>query len=92
MSWRNWGNPPIQSTALLTADPSTTALLAEITGLTNNNYEVRFIVGASTGAIWVLDDADWPSVQKVQAQMRAHGFRLLETHDEGHWKVYEVPR
>ena len=57
MSWRNWGNPPLHSTAGLTADPSTTTLVAEITGLVNGNYETRFVVGASTAGVWVLEHA-----------------------------------
>lgn len=55
MSFRDAGNPPQLSTQAAGTDPSTTAILAEITGLSNQNYEVRFLVGASTGAQFVLE-------------------------------------
>src|SRR5687767_10031613 len=54
---RDWGNPPIQSTQAATSDPSTSALLAEVQSLKDAYYEVRFAVGASTGALWRLEHA-----------------------------------
>lgn len=74
MSWRNWGNPPIHSTAGLVADPSTTTLVAEITGLTDNNYEARFVVGASTAAIWVLEHALSSGVSSTSFRKASHVF------------------
>jgi hypothetical protein len=55
MGFRDAGNPPLLSTQAAGSDPTTSAILAEITGLQNRNYEVRFLVGASTGAVYVLE-------------------------------------
>ena len=64
MSAREFGNPPLLSTTAPTqANPSTATLIAEliipITGSSNlvDDYEVRFGLGASTGALWRLDCA-----------------------------------
>jgi hypothetical protein len=64
MSARNWGNPPLLSTTAGTQnDPSTATLCAEliipVIGDTTvqDYYEVRFGLGASTGALWRLDCA-----------------------------------
>lgn len=57
MGFRDWGNPPILSTQVASADPSTATLLAEITGLQDRLYEVRWCVGASTGALFRLEHA-----------------------------------
>lgn len=43
------------------------------------------------GALWIMDDADWPTLQKVQQEMvDTHGFTLIEDHTQ--WRVYQVPR
>lgn len=42
------------------------------------------------GSLWILDDANWPSIQKVRREMRdAYGFTLLV--DAEQWASYEVP-
>ena len=62
MSARNYGNVPLFSTTAATqTDPSTATLVAElvlpVTGssLYASQWEVRYTVGASTGAIWRLE-------------------------------------
>ena len=62
MGFRDFGNPPLASTTARSAsDPSTSALVAQliipVTGSTNvpSLYEVRYVCGASTGAIWRLE-------------------------------------
>lgn len=62
MGVRNYGNVPLFSTtAATTADPSTASVVAQITipnpGSSNRAalYEVRYLVGASTGAAWRLE-------------------------------------
>jgi hypothetical protein len=60
MSHRDWGNPPIQSTQAASSDPSTSTLIAELNssnGLIGGLYEVRWAVGASTGALFRLEHA-----------------------------------
>ena len=57
MAWRDWANPPIQSTQVASSDPSTATLVAEVTGLIDRVYEVRWCVGASTGALFRLEHA-----------------------------------
>jgi hypothetical protein len=64
MGARNYGNVPLWSTTAGTqTDPSTATLVAELIipspGSTDmaSLYEVRFSVGASTGAIWRLECA-----------------------------------
>lgn len=64
MGARNYGNVPLFSTtAATTADPSTSALVAQLIlpspGDTRvaSLYEVRYAVGASTGAAWRLECA-----------------------------------
>lgn len=54
---RDWGNPPLQSTQAASSDPSTSTLIAEIQGLKDAYYEVRWAVGASTGALFRLEHA-----------------------------------
>lgn len=54
---RNWGNPPIQSTQAAASNPSTSTLLAELSSLAEGLYEVRWCVGASTGALFRLEHA-----------------------------------
>ncbi len=53
--FRNFGNPPKQSTQTLTTDPSTGTLVAEIQSLEDRLYEVRWVIGGSTGGIWRLE-------------------------------------
>ena len=62
MGGRNFGNVPLVSTtAATTTDPSTASVVAELripaTGSTRvpSLYEVRYLVGASTGAIWRIE-------------------------------------
>lgn len=57
MGVRDFGNPPKQSTQTLTTDPSTSALVAELNGLRDGLYEVRYVIGASTGGLWRLEHA-----------------------------------
>lgn len=64
MGARNYGNVPLFSTTAATvADPSTSALVAQLILPTTSDtrvaslYEARFLVGASTGAIWRLECA-----------------------------------
>ena len=71
MSWKDWGNTPVNSSGGTTAgswgletNPSTATLIAEIdsTQLTQvlsggSMYLVTWIVGASTNAIWQLEQA-----------------------------------
>lgn len=52
------GNQPLTSTLASATNPSTTTLVAEVTGLGGNagaNYDVRVTVGASTLATWWLE-------------------------------------
>ncbi len=42
------------------------------------------------GALWVMDDVQWPTLQKVQGLMLEQGFVLEE--DFGDWRAYRVPR
>lgn len=42
-----------------------------------------------SGALWVFDDADWPTTQKAQRELEAIGFLKIEDHK--HWKVYRAP-
>lgn len=65
--FRDWGSVPINSTAGTTADgievnPSTSTLIAEIDSTALNGvlaggsvYQVSWLVGASTNAIWQLE-------------------------------------
>jgi hypothetical protein len=53
--YRDWGNPPIQSTQAAGSDPSTSTIIADIQNLKDAYYEVRWAVGASTGALWRLE-------------------------------------
>jgi hypothetical protein len=56
MAWRDWGNPPHHdSTAGLSANPTTTTLLAELSTLSAGIYEARWIIGATTNASWSLE-------------------------------------
>lgn len=63
MAIRNYGNVPLVSTtAASAADPTTSALVAQLelpslggSTLVPTLYEVRYLVGASTGAIWRLE-------------------------------------
>lgn len=68
MSWRDWGNPPINSTGFADLNgASTTALAAELDSTqlgTKNlvsgqklNVQVTWIVSADTNAAWVLETA-----------------------------------
>lgn len=64
MGARNYGNVPLYSTTAATqTDPSTAALVAELiipnpgSSDAASLYEVRYAVGASTGAIWRLECA-----------------------------------
>ena len=57
MGFRDFGNPPRSSTHGLTTDPSTATIIAEITSLEDRLYEVRWAIGASTGANWRLEQA-----------------------------------
>lgn len=53
-----YGNPPIYSTTAASGtDPSTSALIAQLENLTDDIYEVRFGVGASTAAVWRFEHA-----------------------------------
>lgn len=57
MAFFETGIPPNNSTTSLASGQSTTALLAEISTLAAGNYEVRWIVGGSTNAVWALEHA-----------------------------------
>lgn len=67
MSWYAPGNHPINSTAGITAAPSTASLIAELDstqlrtkdfGATYElNFNVKAILGASTTAIWQVEHA-----------------------------------
>lgn len=63
MSGRNWGNPPyLSTTAPNASNPSTATVCAELIipgsdTTVMDNFEVRFGLGASTGALWRLDCA-----------------------------------
>lgn len=58
MAARAAGNQPIYSTTAASgADPSTGTLCAQRENLQNAVYEVRYVVGGSTGAIWRLEHA-----------------------------------
>jgi len=75
MAFRDWGNPPIYSTtAESQADPSTATLIAERQVLTDNIYEVRFVVGASTGALWKLEHASSTSLSTASVRRRIMAF------------------
>jgi hypothetical protein len=59
-------NPPVDSTAGATADPSTSALLAELDSTNFGNqtslrgdrlYALNIWVGGSTAALWVVEQA-----------------------------------
>ena len=55
MAQRDIGNPPSVSTATsLGTNPSSGTLLAEVTNIYDKQYEVRYIIGASTNGIWRL--------------------------------------
>lgn len=55
MASRDTGNPPRLSTdASLQSNPSSGTVLAEIANLEDSQYEVRYIMGASTNCIWRL--------------------------------------
>lgn len=56
----DWGNSPLKSTQAAASDPSTSALIAEINssnGIGAGLYQVRWAVGASTGALFRLEHA-----------------------------------
>jgi len=62
MAERDWGNPPAHSTSFSTpagtwvnSDPTTATLIAEYSGLLDRIYQVHWMVGASTGAVWRLE-------------------------------------
>ena len=57
MAWRDWGNPPKQSTETSTTGQSTSALLASLSSLAAGIYEARWVVGASTNATFVFEQA-----------------------------------
>jgi len=49
------GSAPISSTQVELANPSTSALVAALTGLSNVPYEARFTLGASTLAKFIIE-------------------------------------
>ncbi len=49
------GNVPLKSTAGIQTNPSTATIVAEISSLAEGLYETRWAVGASTGAIVLLE-------------------------------------
>jgi len=61
--WRTWGNRPINSTSLVATDPTTATLIAEVDSTqlgstswpSGKAYQVSWIVGASTAAIYRLE-------------------------------------
>lgn len=60
MSARNWGNGPLFSTtAASVSNPSTASICAEVIlpagTVPSETYELRWGVGASTSAIWLLE-------------------------------------
>lgn len=56
MGFRDWGNPPTYSTSAESGtDPSTSTIIAQIQSLGDHLYEARWVVGASTGALWRLE-------------------------------------
>lgn len=61
MSVRNDGNPPLWSTTGTVSNPDTATLVAELILSTaprvDDNYEVRYTIGASTGGVWRLEHA-----------------------------------
>lgn len=82
MSVRNFGNPPLLSTtAAIGTDPSTATLAAEViiplVGDTNvfrmDSYEVRFGLGASTGALWRLEVATGTGLSTTSIRFNAMG-------------------
>lgn len=64
MSARDFGNAPLWSTTAGTGtDPSTTTVIAQIiiptpqSSVVACQYEVRYVIGASTGGFWRLECA-----------------------------------
>jgi hypothetical protein len=55
MAWRDWGNPPHNSSASFAAGASTSALIAALSTLVTGLYEVRWVVGGTSNAIWRLE-------------------------------------
>jgi hypothetical protein len=64
MAYFDWGNVPLKSTTVSVSDPSTATLIAEIdstafatvtTNRAGTAYRVNWRVGASTGAIFLLE-------------------------------------
>lgn len=55
MALHDNGTPAVNSSSALIANPTTNALLAEISSLAGGQYEVRWIVGATTNATWKLE-------------------------------------
>jgi hypothetical protein len=55
--WYAAGDQPITSTQGEQTNPSTATLLAELTGLKDKNYECRLLIGGSTTATYLLEQA-----------------------------------
>lgn len=55
MAWYGFGTPTLTSTQGQLTDPSTSALLAELSSLTHDNYEMRVSIGASTSGIFFVE-------------------------------------
>jgi hypothetical protein len=51
------GSAPLTSTQAEATDPSTSALIAAVTGLSNAPYELRLVCGASTLAKFILEQS-----------------------------------
>ena len=55
MAWRDWGNPPHNSTSSIDTGQSTSTPLAILSTLTGGIWEARWIVGGSSNAVWQLE-------------------------------------
>lgn len=53
--WYGFGNKTITSTQTEKSNPSTTTLIAELSSLAANDYEMRVLVGASTVATFIVE-------------------------------------
>jgi len=64
LAWREWGNVPVNSSAGLFTNPSTSDLIAEIDSTQlaqvlsgGSLYQVSWLAGASTNAVWQFEQA-----------------------------------
>lgn len=75
--WYGFGNRAQTSTQAAATNPSTTTILAEITDLTNDRYEARVLLGASTYATFLVEQATSSVLTAIREGGAALGRRTI---------------